>query len=299
MHFRSAGFCIDFSVVREVMVYVPHPRWAEAVLPLDSKVIIIYDVLDDYAEFPTETPRKIILKLWERELLRRANVVTTCSPWLHERLIKSGCGKKVILLPNAVWLGFFSRPIKGEGIPPDLHNIPRPRIMFVGNLTTWVDYRVIMRLAFEFPAAGMVLVGPQVPGCMPPELSGLPNCFLLGPRPIWQIPSYMKAADCLILPRTLKDYSIACDPLKMREYLASGLPVVASALPAMESFRDFALLADSEESFVSGVRKTLLEPSKDSPSGLKEQVKVAESWSWIERAKFLLETVRSEEGGCP
>ena len=65
------------------------------------------------------------------------------------------------------------------------------------------------------------------------ELMGLRNVHLLGPRPYGQLPSYLRGFDLALLPCPMNAYTRSMFQMKFFEYLAAGLPVVATDLPAL------------------------------------------------------------------
>jgi glycosyltransferase involved in cell wall biosynthesis len=71
------------------------------------------------------------------------------------------------------------------------------------------------------------------------ELAELPNVRLLGPRPYQRLPAYCAAFDVALLPFVLNELTEAVNPIKLREYLAAGVPTVTTAL------REIIPLADT------------------------------------------------------
>lgn len=272
----------------EDLLYVTSPRWGPAAFSLLDRMpglILVYDVFDDHTHAPTSSPLlQHRITTSERSLLQKAALVLAVSSQIQANL--DGLRPNdVLLCPNAIQPGFFSHVNGGE--PSDLASVPRPRVMFVGNLYTWIDYGVLVALTKHLPETNLVLVGPEVRGCVPNELRVATNCVFLGPKPIGEIGTYMHGADCLILPAIQADYFMACDPLKMREYLASGVPIVASNLPAFRSFAPFVKLTTSQTEFIAGVKDTLI-TGMGSVEQREERVHAGEAWSWTDRAEFLL-----------
>ncbi len=136
--------------------------------------------------------------------------------------------------------------------PPEMHDLPRPIFGFAGGIAAQrVDLAMLRAVAERNPSGTVVLVGPEAPEFVP-ELSALPaNVVRLGSRPHEQIPSYIAAFDVGLVPYVVNNFNAGSDPLKVYEYLASGLPVVSTRLPAVENYDDLVAIADSPEEFAT------------------------------------------------
>lgn len=159
------------------------------------------------------------------------DIVFATSRPLEEMARKAGA-RRVVAMPN----GFDPRRFGTAcALPAELAAIPSPRIVYVGAMERWFDWQAVCAAALALPSASFVLVGK--PGGLPDTLP--PNIHLLGPRPHATVPALLQHCDVGIIPFGLKGGSAALkaiNPIKLWEYLAAGLPVVASAdldLPQM------------------------------------------------------------------
>jgi glycosyltransferase involved in cell wall biosynthesis len=133
-------------------------------------------------------------------------------------------------------------------VPSDLAAIPQPRIGFVGMIDpVRFDAELIRSLAahseFHF-----VLVGGLSGGARDLLPDG-PNIHWLGMKPVSQLPAYLKGIDVCIMPYRLNEATHNIYPLKLHEYLATGKPVVSTAIPAVEALRDLIYVADTAQHF--------------------------------------------------
>src|SRR5262249_57257775 len=78
----------------------------------------------------------------------------------------------------------------------------------------------------------VVLLGSSAPDMSPRE--GARNVHSLGRKPYADLPRYAKAFDVALMPFEVNELTLASNPLKVREYLAAGLPVVSTAIPEVE-----------------------------------------------------------------
>ena len=78
-------------------------------------------------------------------------------------------------------------------------------------------------------------------------LKGIPNVYLLGQKKYQDLPAYCAAFDAALIPMKINDLTNCVNPLKLREYLAAGIPVIAAPLPEIKPYADvveFAVTAD-------------------------------------------------------
>jgi glycosyltransferase involved in cell wall biosynthesis len=166
-------------------------------------------------------------------------------------------------------------------VPPDIRDLPRPVVGYVGGLHQWVDQRLVCELADAMPDASLALIGP-----LQTDVSALQhkrNVHLLGPRPHAQLPRYIKGFDVGLVPYRLSDYTAHVYPTKLNEYLAMGIPVVTTQLPEVLRFRarhgDVVTIAGEPERFVTAVKEAVRHAS----DGVERRLQVARANSWSAR----------------
>ena len=221
-----------------VIAGLPH---AVDALPMLRRGCLLYHCADDYASvrgFPRSLPAL------EAELCTRAELVITTSETL--------CGERQRYNPRTHWVpngadvAHFSRPAEPAA---ELRTLPRPVVGFVGGLSQWVDLELVASLARARPAWSFALIGPS--GISTTAVSGLPNVRLLGARAYDTLPSYLAAMDVALIPFRAEPVTYHADPIKAYEYLAAGVPVVATDLPALRRLQHVVRLAASPDGFLS------------------------------------------------
>jgi glycosyltransferase involved in cell wall biosynthesis len=115
-------------------------------------------------------------------------------------------------------------------------------------------------------------------------LQELPNVHLLGRRDYQSLPAYCKIFDVAILPFVVNELTLAANPLKLREYLAAGLPVVATPLPEVQKLDGLLRTASTAEEFLDEI-EALLNEGKRGPS--LEVSRLMEPESWDEKVEEL------------
>ena len=219
------------------------------------------------------------------------NVVT-----LHERLIREAdlvvfAGRQLyaaeahknrnsVLLQHGVDLAHFGRARQPGRLPPDLRRIPRPIAGFWGELNYSVDQRLLERVARELPQVSFVLLG-QVKTDVS-RLEALPNVHFLGQKRYEELPEYARGFDVCLIPLTVDhEYDRHRSPIKLREYLATGRPVVSVRYPEVEPFAPHVFLAQTAREFAQAVRLAL---APKVARRWRERVNLVRGDSWEVRA---------------
>jgi len=185
--------------------------------------LLVYHCVDEFSQF-TGTNRGAILEM-ERRLLTRADAVIVSSAKLYES--KRAYNPNTFLVRHGVDLEHFRKAcLDTTREPEECRRLRRPIIGFFGLIADWVDLQTIRHIALARAQWSFVLIGKVQTDTSP--LRGLPNVHLLGRRDYESLPAYCKAFDVAILPFIVNELTVAANPLKLREYLAAGLPVVVS-----------------------------------------------------------------------
>ena len=214
--------------------------------------LVIYHCVDEYTAF-SGVPRRTLQRM-ERDLLGKADLVFTSSEQLcRERRVHN---PSTFFVSHGVDMPHFSRALEADTpIPSDIQTIPRPVIGFFGLIAEWIDLPLVRALALARPDWSIVLVGKATTDLGP--VTGLPNVHLLGQRPYGTLPGYCKAFDVGIIPFRVNELTLKANPLKLREYLAAGLPVVSTDLPEVRKYASLVRLATDPDTFLRGVEACL------------------------------------------
>jgi asparagine synthase (glutamine-hydrolysing) len=191
--------------------------------------LVVYHCVDEFSAF-SDAPAREIREL-ERRLLLRSDVVICSSEKL--RADKARLNPNAHLVQHGVDLEHFAKAFDpGTTIPHDLQGAPGPVIGFWGLIADWVDLQLVRHVADAFSGGTVALLGNVNTDLGP--LQGARNVRLLGRRPYADLPRYARAFDVALMPFRVNELTLAANPLKVREYLAAGLPVVSTAIPEVE-----------------------------------------------------------------
>ncbi len=179
----------------------------------------------------------------ERELVGRADLVLAASPALTERFAQ----RNAHMIPHGVDYDLFATPT-----PPSLDHVDgAPTAGFYGSLADWLDRDLMAEVATRMPDWRFQFVGAV--SCDLGRLAELPNVSFIGPVRHDVLPSFVQHWTAALLPFRDTPQIRACNPLKLREYLASGTPIVSTSFPAAEAYRDLIRIADAPDDFVAAI----------------------------------------------
>jgi glycosyltransferase involved in cell wall biosynthesis len=160
--------------------------------------------------------------------------------------------------PHGVDHAAFAKALAPDTIvPADLDALPHPRLGFYGTLRDWVDFDLLAHVARARPSWQIVLIGQEL--CDTSKIRGLPNVHLLGQKAHHELPAYCKGFDVGLIPYRIDERMQFVNPLKLREYLSAGLPVVSTPVPEVRRYPELARIAATPDEFIAAVEAALAE----------------------------------------
>jgi len=253
---------------------------------LDEK-LVIYHAVDEYSAYAladdknARAHRQRIREI-EQDILRRADLVFVTSATLLET--KRPYNANTYYVPNGVdYEHFATRP---QQLPADVADIPGPRIGYIGSINEKIDLNLLAAIARKQPRWQILMVGPALfkqPEAIAP-LQALPNIHFLGRKQVAELPAYMHACDVCLMPYAHNDWTANINPLKLYEYLATGRPIVATAIPAVQDFREVLYIEDNEEAFIQAIARAMTESS---PAAIARRQRIARQNTWEQRVDTL------------
>lgn len=221
----------------------------------------------------------------ERHLLAGSDAVLYVAHSLMDE--DSGLvGSRAVFLDHGVDLEAF-RP--GLTVPADIRSIPGPRIGYFGSLRDHtVDIELLKQVATAIPDAQLVLVGPST--IMDKSLFELPNVHWLGQRPHEEIPAYGAGFDVALMPWRDNEWIKSCNPIKMKEYLALGLPVVTTDFPEAHRYASVLDIAADPGDFIARIRR-ILESDGLAPGAVAKRREAVATSSWDTTAERLADVI--------
>ncbi|MGH3897233.1 MAG: WecB/TagA/CpsF family glycosyltransferase [Pseudonocardiaceae bacterium] len=277
--------CLALGMRAPVIVATLPTAW-DVVRPM-RRHSLVFNRSDRHCEFP-EADRATIERL-ERQLLRGADYVLYASRSLlaSERSLT---GHRAHFLDHGVDIEHFRRRETAE-LPVDLAEIPEPRVGFFGALDDYlVDFDLLERVAAELPDVSLVLIGDATH--LMDRFEKYPNVHWLGFRPYEQIPAYGSGFAVGIMPWLDNPWIAHANPIKLKEYLALGLPVVSTPFAEITYYTDRVRVAATPADFVAAIRSTLADGGPGTPQARRGSVLGA---SWAARSDELIGLVEGQQ----
>jgi glycosyltransferase involved in cell wall biosynthesis len=197
-----------------------------------------------------------VMRACHARLCREADVVFASSAELLEDC-RQYTPNAYLVRHGVEWEHFARAALRPPPRPADIADLTGPILGFFGLLHEWVDQELLASIADAFPEATLVLIGKVQADVS--RLERRSNVRLLGQKPYAELPAYSAAFDVGLIPFVVNELTAAVNPIKLREYLSAGMPVVATALPEIVLLDDNPMLrtARTPEEFAAGIRHFL------------------------------------------
>jgi glycosyltransferase involved in cell wall biosynthesis len=264
------------------ILWIAIPTAVEIVGRLDEQ-LIIYHVSDKYDANTMDhaTDPAVISALHERAI-DAADIIFYSS---RKLLAEASRGlERSHLLEQAVDFEHWSKISTGNlRVPDEVEGIPHPRIGYFGAIEPWlIDQELIKQASRERPKWHWVFIGNKSRGL---EIESLPNVHFIPPVSYEDLPNYAAGFDVCVLPwNTEVSFTSYGSAIKVREYLASGKPVVISPLPEYESMSSVLRIGRSREQFLQLVGEALREEGSDLAGARQDAVR---DGTWDARAEWV------------
>lgn len=257
--------------IRSPIAWFVVPHLAALVGQLNETLSVYYCV-DDYAALPNIDVAST--RSMDEQLTRNADLVFVASHTLLPK--KLSMNPNTVVSPHGVDVEHFGRAQDRNGpVPKEIRSLPKPIIGFFGLIEEWIDLELVANLAKRRPDWTFLMIG-RVAVSDPPKL---PNVHFIGKRPYDQLPEYGRCFDAAIIPYKLNQQVLHANPLKLREYLAMGVPIVSVRTPETEKYADVVDIASSVEEFLAKLDSAIRQ-SQDKTAVDRRLMRVAgESWN--------------------
>lgn len=265
---QSVGERMRALSISRPILWTSLPSAVDALGTLGERAVVYY-CGDDFGALDGVDHARVLEM--EAELVHLADMILVPS----ESLLQKFPQAKTHLVPHGADIAAFQSP---STVPADLP-MGKPVAGFYGSLSPWVDVPLLREIALRLPSWNFVFIGPEKTDLAP--LRALSNVHFLGEKPHEQLPAYVQNWQVSLLPFVNNAQIQACNPLKLREYLAVGKPVVSIDFPALNGYRDLVSVARNADDFVSAIVRAGSEDVRK-PAMRRERVR---NESWEKRAE--------------
>ncbi|MBR2537629.1 MAG: glycosyltransferase [Hyphomicrobium sp.] len=264
--------------IKNPLLWIHCPAGASLIDEIPHAAVVMQRT-DRFEAFPEADPDVVGAQI--DRLKAAADLVVYCNAAMMTE--EQADVKRQVLITHGVDLETFvaAGKCKSPG-PADVAVLKRPRVGFIGGIDAHTfSPKLFLATASRLKDVDFALVG----GCsLPEDWCTLPNVTLLGRKPYEIIASYMAAMDVLIMPWNDSDWIKACNPIKLKEYLAVGRPIVTKDFPALDRYRDLVRTAENPRDFAAAIRDAFSTPYDPLPARQR-----LASETWDAKAAYLAE----------
>lgn len=272
------------STDTELVIWSYHPFFPQVfeAFPNAKKV---FDTVDNWAEHPVYASVRERLKQNYGQIQHQADIIFTVSPDLRQLFAKH---QNVTWIPNGVDPEHFSQALN----PEQFSALPRPFVVYVGVIQERLDVKLLEQTARLIPSIQIVLAGPVWEGTPLGGLRELKNVQFLGPVPYQDLPNLLSQASAGIIPHQVNRFTASMNPLKLYEYLASGLPVISTPVQGTEQFASGIRVATTPTEFASAIQQAISFPTQE-----KQKLKLlVQNQTWDQRVDQMIKIIQRS---CP
>ena len=272
--------------VQNPIFFATVPNSSDYIGYFDEKIVVYYCV-DDFIVWPGMNLPDLVMEL-ENRLLEESDIVVAVSNELCEN--KKNDKGFTRLLTHGVDVEHFASTSVPRQRPESLADIQGPIIGFYGLIDSHLDVEIIRGLLDRRLDWTVLLIGTKRIDLG--MLEARPNFRWLPAVSYAELPHYASAFDVAIIPYVVNRHTNTANPLKLREYLATGKPVVTTAMAEVYRFREHLRIATGPEEFAAQVDEALSDPvdSTARQACLRGETWADKAWmlsGWIEEALLL------------
>jgi glycosyltransferase involved in cell wall biosynthesis len=233
---------------------------------------LVYYCVDDWAHSPDYDGARLVEA--EARLCQAADVVFATSQALAAD--KRRWNPQTHHAPHGVDHAHFARALDPAlPVAAEVACLRRPVLAVVGLLDWRIDTGLLAALADRRPDWSLALVGPALADL--DALATRPNVHVLGRLPYARLPNLLKGCAVGLIPFVVDEYTRHIDPVKLREYLSAGLPVVATALPEVAAIDSSCRIVRSVDELVAAVEAALRDGGPEARSR-RSRAMASETW---------------------
>lgn len=260
-----------FLGIRQPILWVAIPSAADVAQRLNPK-ILLYQVSDKYDANEDSALSRDVIRMLDSRLQNMADVVM----YSGRKLFEESAAPHRYFLEQAVDFDHFAEAALVSA--PDAAAIPHPVLGYLGALDYVMDVPLIEEVARRRPHWHWMLVG------LRSNLVQIdaPNIHFLGPKPYSELPGYVRHADVFVLPWRLDNVFVSYgSAIKVREYMATGKPVVIAPLYEYQKTLGIRFYRTPDE-FIAAVEDALY---RDTAADRELRQSLVRTCTWNARAR--------------
>lgn len=277
-----------YNIQDYIFVNVFNPFYSQLQFLKIKPLVSVYYSVDEISYSPYLSKHGPQL---ESRIAEAYNLIFTTSSALKNKF--SAQTKKAFCLPNAADLDIFST--KTDHIPDEIKSLDKPIVVYTGHVDWRMNIDLMTDVISKSPNLIFLFVGPvSISQTSLTALKSYSNVVFVGTRHLKDLPGYLYNAACAIIPYKLNELTNSIYPLKINEYLATGIPVVATPFSEdIKMFADVISLANTPEEFIAGIHASM---HTNSAEKANQRIHRARQNTWPTRVQQFWQLVNDEIG---
>ncbi len=233
------------------VIYVACPAAWRAAMKLPGRALV-YQRADRMEEYPGADRDEVVRM--DRALKKAADVTFFFNRALYET--EAPDCRRAHLLDHGVDFDFFASAGNDPFVPEDMKTFTRPVIGFFGGIDDHTsDIPLVAEVVRQRPQYDFVFIGGASSDLS--VFDNLTNAHFLGRRDYSQIPHYGKRFSVAMMPWRQNRWIEFCNPIKLKEYLALGKPVVSTPFRELEQYKEVVYVAGDASTFAAALDRAL------------------------------------------
>ncbi len=271
------------------LVWVNCPAACDTALAL-PRTHLVYQRTDRYEDYPGVDAQQVHRD--DCELKRRADLTFFSNRALLEAE-REQC-RRAVYVPHGVDYDRFAAAAGGDDQPAELRRIARPIVGFFGGIDGHTfNLPLIADVVERLPDVSFVFVGSASIDLA--ALTRHRNVVRIDRQPYERIPHFGRCFDVCIMPFNLNRWIQACNPVKLKEYLALGKPVVTTPFDELAAYDGLVRIAAEPAAFAEAIRRAL---EDNSPAAIAARRDFVRPHTWYNKASDIL-TALHQDGPQP
>lgn len=228
-------------------------------------------------------------KIAEEKYLPTVDVAITSSEQLKQK--KKVYQPYCYRVPNGVDLSLFEpKPAVDQAL-----RYKKNTVGYLGSVDDRLDLELLSSLCKQMPELEFQFLGRITSIKVMNSLKRFPNVKLLGPKPPEELSDYLHQWEVGIIPFVKNEFTAGIYPMKINEYLATGLPVVSTRFGDMDDFEEVACICDDIPAFLEAVVTEMMDNDADK---VQRRLEFARANTWKSRAKDLVKILNEHIYGA-
>ena len=234
---------------------------------------LVYDCMDDMPSLSKNERMKSQTIVYEKKLLKDADLVFASSGYLRDKLLKEYGERDIIVVNNAI-KDTIEDYKKINTIPSNIvFQEGKVNLTYIGTLSSWFDYEMVIKVLDKHSDWVLNLFGPSE-NLVPTH----PQIIYHGSIEHQYILKIMERSDVLVMPFIVNELIRSVNPVKLYEYIYSGRPCVAPRYGETEQFSEYVRLYNNHDEFEQMISEIVSRKYTQKPQDECERFALQNTW---------------------